>query len=449
MKNDLEAQKAARKQIEDLVKDYYNRFLKTDKEDFTEGDRIPYSGRVFDEKEVVNLVDSSLDFWLTAGRYTQKFEHDFAELMGVKFASLVNSGSSANLIAFMALTAHELGQRRIKRGDEVITVACGFPTTIAPILQYGAVPVFVDVTVPQYNIDVKKLEDALSSKTKAVMIAHTLGNPFDLKTVRKFCQKHNLWLVEDNCDALGSEYTIDGETRYTGTWGDIGTSSFYPPHHITMGEGGCVYTNDPLLNKLVKSFRDWGRDCVCPPGTDNFCGRRFDGQFGQLPQGYDHKYVYSHFGYNLKVTDMQAAVGCAQLDKLKGFADDRRANWKSLREKLNDLSDILILPEAVESSNPSWFGFIISVRENCGYTRNDITRSLEAKGIQTRLLFSGNIMKHPCFDEYRDTDAYRVVGTLETTDFIMNNTFWIGVYPGLSEKKIDYMAKAIREAVGR
>ena len=449
MKNDLEAQKAARKQIEDLVKDYYNRFLKTDKEDFTEGDRIPYSGRVFDEKEVVNLVDSSLDFWLTAGRYTQKFEHDFAELMGVKFASLVNSGSSANLIAFMALTAHELGERRIKRGDEVITVACGFPTTIAPILQYGAVPVFVDVTVPQYNIDVKKLEDALSSKTKAVMIAHTLGNPFDLKTVRKFCQKHNLWLVEDNCDALGSEYTIDGETRYTGTWGDIGTSSFYPPHHITMGEGGCVYTNDPLLNKLVKSFRDWGRDCVCPPGTDNFCGRRFDGQFGQLPQGYDHKYVYSHFGYNLKVTDMQAAVGCAQLDKLKGFADDRRANWKSLREKLNDLSDILILPEAVESSNPSWFGFIISVRENCGYTRNDITRSLEAKGIQTRLLFSGNIMKHPCFDEYRDTDAYRVVGTLETTDFIMNNTFWIGVYPGLSEKKIDYMAKAIREAVGR
>ena len=321
MNKNMEAEKAARQEILEKVTEYYNNFLKTDKNDFKEGDRISYAGRVFDEKEVVNLVDSSLDFWLTAGRYTEEFEKRFAELLHVKFANLVNSGSSANLIAFMALTAPELGDRQIKRGDEVITVACGFPTTVAPIMQYGAIPVFLDVTVPEYNIDVTELEKALSPKTKAVMIAHTLGNPFDLKNVREFCNKHNLWLVEDNCDSLGSEYTIDGETRCTGTWGDIGTSSFYPPHHITMGEGGCVYTNNALLNKLIKSYRDWGRDCVCPPGKDNFCGRRFDGQFGQLPVGYDHKYVYSHLGYNLKATDMQAAVGCAQLDKLFGFTE--------------------------------------------------------------------------------------------------------------------------------
>ena len=449
MAKDLKAQKAAREEIGRLVEEYYNKFLKTDKNEFSEGDRISYSGRVFDEKEVVNLVDSALDFWLTAGRYTDEFERRFAELLGVKYANLVNSGSSANLIAFMALTAKELGERQIKRGDEVITVACGFPTTIAPIMQYGAVPVFVDVTIPQYNIDVRKLKEALSPKTKAVMIAHTLGNPFDLKEVKKFCEEHNLWLVEDNCDALGSEYTIDGVTRYTGTWGDIGTSSFYPPHHITMGEGGCVYTNNPLLNRLVKSFRDWGRDCVCPPGKDNYCGRRFDGKFGLLPAGYDHKYVYSHLGYNLKATDMQAAVGCAQLDKLVGFADSRRANWESLYKKLEDLEDILVLPKAAPGSNPSWFGFILSVKENAGVTRNAITAALEAHNIQTRLLFSGNIIKHPCFDEYRDTDAYKVVGSLKVTDYIMNNSFWVGVYPGLNEEKIDYMARVIREAVGR
>ncbi len=449
MSNKMEEQKAAREEIKKLVEDYYNRFLKTDKNEFSEGDRIPYAGRVFDEKEVTNLVDSALDFWLTAGRYTDEFETRFAQLLGVKYASLVNSGSSANLIAFMALTARELGDRQIKRGDEVITVACGFPTTIAPIMQYGAIPVFVDVAVPQYNIDVTQLEKALSSKTKAVMIAHTLGNPFDLKAVKEFCEKHNLWLVEDNCDSLGSEYTIDGETRYTGTWGDIGTSSFYPPHHITMGEGGCVYTNNALLNKLIKSYRDWGRDCVCPPGKDNFCGRRFDGQFGQLPVGYDHKYVYSHLGYNLKATDMQAAVGCAQLDKLVSFADARRANWERLKNNLQDLQDVLTLPEPAEGSRPSWFGFIISVRENCGVSRNDITKALEAHNIQTRLLFSGNIIKHPCFDEFRDTDAYRVVSDLKATDYIMNNTFWIGVYPGLSDEKIDYMAKVIKEALGR
>ncbi|WP_026490490.1 lipopolysaccharide biosynthesis protein RfbH [Butyrivibrio sp. XBB1001] len=453
MNKNMEAEKAARQEILEKVTEYYNNFLKTDKNDFKEGDRISYAGRVFDEKEVVNLVDSSLDFWLTAGRYTEEFEKRFAELLHVKFANLVNSGSSANLIAFMALTAPELGERQIKRGDEVITVACGFPTTVAPIMQYGAIPVFLDVTVPEYNIDVTELENALSPKTKAVMIAHTLGNPFDLKNVREFCNKHNLWLVEDNCDSLGSEYTIDGETRCTGTWGDIGTSSFYPPHHITMGEGGCVYTNNALLNKLIKSYRDWGRDCVCPPGKDNFCGRRFDGQFGQLPLGYDHKYVYSHLGYNLKATDMQAAVGCAQLDKLFGFADARRHNWERLHADLEEVSDVLVLPQASEGSRPSWFGFIMSVKEGAvdskgePVTRNRITRALEDHNIQTRLLFSGNIIKHPCFDEYRDTDAYRVASDLKTTDYIMNNSFWIGVYPGLSDEKIDYMARVIKEAV--
>ncbi len=444
-----ETQQEAREHIKELVTDYYHRFLKVDNKEFKEGDRIPYSGRVFDEKEVVNLVDSALDFWLTAGRFCDEFEKRFAELLGVKFANLVNSGSSANLIAFMTLTAKELGERQIKRGDEVITVACGFPTTVAPIIQYGAIPVFVDVTIPQYNIDVTKLEAALSPKTKAVMIAHTLGNPFDLKNVREFCDKHGLWLVEDNCDALGSEYTIDGETRFTGTWGDIGTSSFYPPHHITMGEGGCVYTNDPLLNRLIKSYRDWGRDCVCPPGKDNFCGHRFDGQYGQLPKGYDHKYVYSHLGYNLKATDMQAAVGCAQLDKLIPFADARRSNWAKIKANLECLSDIIELPQAAEGANPSWFGFIMCVKEGAGVTRNDITKALEDNNIQTRLLFSGNIIKHPCFDELEEGKDYRVVGGLDVTDTVMNNAFWIGVYPGLCDEKIDFMCNVIKKACGR
>ncbi|WP_022774652.1 lipopolysaccharide biosynthesis protein RfbH [Butyrivibrio sp. AE2015] len=446
---DNEAQKAARKQILDLVADYYDKFLKVDNTGFEEGDRIPYSGRVFDEKEVKNLVDSSLDFWLTAGRYTDEFEERFGKLLGVKGVSLVNSGSSANLIAFMALTAPELGDRRVKKGDEVITVACGFPTTIAPIIQYGAVPVFVDVAIPQYNIDVNRLEEALSEKTKAVMIAHTLGNPFDLKHVREFCDKHNLWLIEDNCDALGSEYEIGGEKRFTGTWGDIGTSSFYPPHHITMGEGGCVYTNNGLLHRMVRSFRDWGRDCVCPPGKDNFCGHRFDGKFGDLPVGYDHKYVYSHLGYNLKATDMQAAVGCAQLDKLIPFANARRNNWEMLKKELESVSDVLILPEAAENSNPSWFGFIMCVKEESGVSRNDITKALEANNIQTRLLFSGNILRHPCFAEYKEGVDYRVVGSLEVTDRVMNNAFWVGVYPGMNEKKIKFMASVIRKALGR
>lgn len=436
----------ARKEIKDLVAKYYHTFLEK-KTEFSEGDRITYAARVFDENEMQALTDASLDFWLTTGRFADTFEKEFASFIGIKFAHLVNSGSSANLIAFMALTAPELGDRQIKPGDEVITVSCGFPTTVTPIINYGAIPVFVDVTVPQYNIKTDDLEKALSDKTKAVMIAHTLGNPFDIKTVKEFCDKHNLWLVEDNCDALGSKYTIDGVTKFTGTWGDIGTSSFYPPHHMTMGEGGAVYTDNPLLHRLILSFRDWGRDCVCPSGKDNFCGHRFDGKFGQLPEGYDHKYVYSHFGYNLKVTDMQAAIGCEQLKKLPGFIEKRRHNHELLKELLEPVADTLILPEAAENSEPSWFGFLISIPENSGLSRNKITRYIEDHNIQTRLLFSGNLIKHPCFDQIRDTDRYRVIGDLKNTDFIMNNTFWVGVYPGMSDEMIGYMAKTIIDSL--
>lgn len=436
----------ARTKIKELVAQYYHDF-KEKNESFKPGDRITYASRVFDEKEMCALTDATLDFWLTTGRFSDEFERNFADWIGVKFAHLVNSGSSANLIAFMVLTAPELGERQIKRGDEVITVACGFPTTVAPILQYGAVPVFVDVTIPQYNIDITALEEALSEKTKAVMIAHTLGNPFDLAAVKAFCDKHNLWLVEDNCDSLGSKYTIDGVTKYTGTWGDIGTSSFYPPHHMTMGEGGCVYTDNPLLNKLILSYRDWGRDCICPSGRDNFCNHRYDGQYGLLPKGYDHKYVYSHFGYNLKVTDMQAAVGCEQLKKFPSFVERRRHNWQRLYEALLPIENRIILPAPAPNSVPSWFGFVITLREECGLDREKVVCSIESKNIQTRLLFSGNLIKHPCFDRIRDTDAYRVSGSLENTDYIMRNTFWVGVYPGMSDEMIDYMAKVIREVV--
>ena len=436
----------AREQIKNMVKEYFYNFKQEEKL-FRPGDRICYASRVFDEKEMCSLTDAVLDFWLTTGRFADQFESEFAEWIGVKYAHLVNSGSSANLIAFMALTSPELGERQIKRGDEVITVACGFPTTVTPILQYGAVPVFVDVTVPQYNIDVNKLKEALSPKTKAVMIAHTLGNPFDLSMVKAFCDANNLWLVEDNCDALGTQYTIDGQTKYTGTWGDIGTSSFYPPHHMTMGEGGCVYTDSPLLHRLILSFRDWGRDCICPSGHDNFCGHRFDGAFGELPQGYDHKYVYSHFGYNLKVTDLQAAVGVEQLKKFPSFIERRRHNWDRLYAALECVQDKLILPEPAENSTPSWFGFLISVRPEAGVERNRVTRYIEDHNIQTRLLFGGNLIKHPCFDQIRGTDAYRVVGTLENTDFIMNNSFWVGVYPGMTDEMIDYMGEVIMEAL--
>ena len=428
-----------------LVKQYCDEFHNQSKE-FHEGDRIAYASRVYDAEEMTNLVDSALEFWLTSGRYTNEFEKNFAEYLGVKYCSLVNSGSSANLTAFMALTSPLLGDRRVNRGDEVITVAAGFPTTVSPIIQYGAVPVFVDVTIPQYNIDVTKLEAAYSEKTKAVMIAHTLGNPFDLKAVKNFCDRHNLWLVEDNCDALGSTYTIDGKEKLTGTIGDIGTSSFYPAHHMTMGEGGAVYTNNPKLHKLIRSFRDWGRDCMCPAGRDNLCGHRFDGQHGDLPKGYDHKYVYSHFGYNLKATDMQAAVGCAQLKKLTSFVERRRKNFSRLLAGLSDLEDKFILPTPCENSKPSWFGFILTCR--AGVSRNEVVKYIEGHNIQTRMLFSGNLIKHPCFDEMRAKDAgYRVVGELNNTDRIMNDTFWIGVYPGMTDEKIDYMIKVIHEAI--
>ena len=434
----------ARKQIKDLVGDYYHQFKENNKE-FSIGDRINYASRVFDEKEMQSLTDATLDFWLTSGRFCDEFEKGFAKWIGVRFAHLVNSGSSANLIAFMALTAPELKERQIKKGDEVITVACGFPTTVTPIIQYGAIPVFVDVTIPQYNIDVTKLEEAYSDKTKAVMIAHTLGNPFDIKSVKEFCDKHNLWLIEDNCDALGSKYTIDGITKYTGTWGDIGTSSFYPPHHMTMGEGGCVYTDNPLLHKLILSYRDWGRDCICPSGHDNFCGHRFNGEFGELPKGYDHKYVYSHLGYNLKATDMQAAIGVEQLKKFPGFIEKRRNNWKKIHNSLQSVQDKIILPEACSNSEPSWFGFLMTCKE--GVNRNKITKYLEDHNIQTRLLFSGNLIKHPCFDEIRNSNKYRVVGDLKNTDEIMNNSFWVGVYPGMNGRMINYMCTIICEAI--
>ena len=442
-------EKEAREQIKSLVADYYQEYKKPieDKNNFKPGDRISYAARVYDEKEMQSLIDAALDFWLTTGRFSDQFEREFAQWIGVRYAHLVNSGSSANLIAFMVLTSPELGERQIQRGDEVITVACGFPTTVTPMLQYGAVPVFVDVTIPQYNIDVSMLEDALSEKTKAVMIAHTLGNAFDLKTVKEFCDKHNLWLVEDNCDALGTEYTIDGETKYTGTWGDIGTSSFYPPHHMTMGEGGCVYTDNPQLHRLILSFRDWGRDCICPSGRDNFCGHRYEKKYGQLPVGYDHKYVYSHFGYNLKVTDLQAAVGVEQLKKFPSFIERRRHNWERMYKALECVKDKLILPEPAENSRPSWFGFLLSVKPEKGIERNKVVRYIEEHNIQTRLLFSGNLIKHPCFDQIRDTEAYRVAGNLDNTEFAMNYTFWVGVYPGMTDEMIDYMAEIIIEAV--
>ncbi len=438
-----------RRKIRELVAEYYHEVKKPEQEHpFRPGDRIAYASRVYDEKEMLALTDAMLDFWLTTGRFAEQMEKEFAEWLGVRYVHLVNSGSSANLLAFMALTSPLLGDRQIRRGDEVITVACGFPTTVSPILQYGAVPVFVDVTIPQYNIDVDQLEGALSGKTKAVMIAHTLGNPFDIRRVKEFCDKHRLWLVEDNCDALGSKVTLDGVTKYTGTWGDIGTSSFYPPHHMTMGEGGAVYTDDPLLHRILLSMRDWGRDCICPSGRDNLCGHRFDGKFGQLPEGYDHKYVYSHFGYNLKVTDLQAAIGVEQLHKFPEFIRKRRENWEYLREGLEELSDRLILPEPEPDSEPSWFGFLITVRPESGLTRNRITGYLEEHNIQTRLLFSGNLILHPCFDQIRDSDAYRVSGSLDRTNRIMENSFWIGVYPGMTREKLDAMIQALKEACG-
>jgi CDP-4-dehydro-6-deoxyglucose reductase, E1 len=435
----------AKDKILELVGEYYEKYRNETKV-YSEGDRISYASRVYDQNEMVNLVDSSLEFWLTSGRYTDEFENKFSQYLGVKFCSLVNSGSSANLVAFMALTSPLLGERAIKRGDEVITVAAAFPTTVTPIIQYGAVPVFVDITIPQYNLDVNILGKAISQKTKAVMIAHTLGNSFDLGAIKKFCDINGLWLIEDNCDALGSKYIINGEEKFTGTIGDIGTSSFYPPHHMTMGEGGAVYTNNQLLHKIIRSLRDWGRDCICSSGQDNICNHRFDSQYGELPVGYDHKYVYSHFGYNLKATDMQAAIGCAQLEKIDDFVERRINNFNRLSKGLEGLTDKIILPVPQQNSKPSWFGFLITCRD--GVNRNGIVQYLESKGIQTRMLFAGNLIKHPCFNDMRSTgEGFRVVGELTNTDVIMKDSFWVGVYPGMTDRMIDYIVKVIKEAV--
>lgn len=423
----------------------YSRLYHSSKE-YKQGDKIPYAARIYDEEEIVNLVKCALEFWLTAGRYTDEFEQKFAQYLGVKYCSVVNSGSSANLLAFAALTSPLLAERRIEKGDEVITVAAGFPTTVNPIIQYGAVPVFVDVTIPQYNIDVSQLELAVSEKTKAVMIAHTLGNPCDLQVIRKFCEKYSLWMIEDNCDALGSKYVINGKEKFTGTFGDIGTSSFYPPHHMTMGEGGAVYTDNPILHKAIRSLRDWGRDCICPSGKDNLCTHRFERQYGELAFGYDHKYVYSHFGYNLKATDMQAAIGCAQLKKLPLFIKKRIRNFNRLKEGLLCVQDKLILPEECPNSIPSWFGFLMTCRE--GIDKNRIVNFIEQHGVQTRMLFAGNLLKQPCFDAMRaEGKGYRVIGQLKATDRIMKDSFWVGVYPGMTEVMIDDMSKIIRAAV--
>lgn len=432
-----------KQEILNKTKEYYDLVHKPSlNQEFVEGkSRVNYAGRVFDETELQYLVDSSLDFWLTYGDYSKKFEKQLAKYLNVRWTFLVNSGSSANLLAFYALTSPLLKERQVRRGDEVITVAAGFPTTIAPIVQYGAVPVFVDMELTHANIDVTELEKALSPKTKAIMIAHTLGNPFNLKAVKEFATKHNLWLIEDNCDALGSLY----EGRPTGTWGDIGTSSFYPPHHMTMGEGGATYTDNPLLKKIMLSLRDWGRDCWCESGVDNTCNRRFTQQFGSLPLGYDHKYVYSHFGFNLKVSDMQAAVGCAQLEKFPSFVEKRKENYKKLYDGLKDVKEIQLV-EAQQNSDPSWFGFMMTLTEEANFTRNNIVEYLENSNIQTRNLFAGNILRHPIFDHLVENVDYRVIGDLPNTEKIMNDSFWIGVYPGMSDEKLEYMIKKIKEA---
>lgn len=436
----MEGKDALRKQILELVAEY-TRAEQAETRPYRPGDRIPYASRVYDEAERVNLVDSALTFWLTAGEYAERFEAKLAEYLSVPYAYAVNSGSSANQLAFMALTSPLLGGKAVKRGDEVITVAAGFPTTIAPIFQAGCVPVFVDVTIPSYNIDVSKLAGALSAKTKAVFLAHSLGNPFNLRAVGDFCQQNGLFLIEDNCDALGAEYDRGYGWEKTGTIGHIGTSSFYPAHHMTMGEGGAVYTKDPVLARAILSLRDWGRDCVCPPGKDNTCGHRFDGQYGTLPQGYDHKYVYSHLGYNCKITDMQAAVGCAQLEKLPGFVEKRRANWFALREGLLPLSEHLILPEEEPSSKLSPFGFLVTVKEGSPVSRDALVTILEQNGVQTRMLFAGNITRQPCVTVLEEGKDYRISGGLEATDRIIRDTLWVGVYPGLDKARIDAMVQ--------
>ncbi|MDW8799685.1 lipopolysaccharide biosynthesis protein RfbH [Clostridium sp. A1-XYC3] len=400
---------------------------------------IPASGKVLDEEDLANLIDASLDMWLTSGRYGNQFEKEFPKFLGTRHCSLVNSGSSANLVAVTALTSHKLGDRRLKHGDEVITVAAGFPTTVAPIIQNGLVPVFVDVELETYNIKIDDLEKAISDKTRAIILAHTLGNPFNLNKVMEFAEKYDLWVIEDNCDALGAKYG----GKYTGTFGHISTYSFYPAHHITMGEGGAVVTNNLELHNIIRSIRDWGRDCICPPGKDNFCGHRFTQQHGELPIGYDHKYVYSHLGYNLKVTDMQAAIGVSQLKKLTKFIEIRRENYRKLHEGLKNFEEYLILPRETENSEPSWFGFPITLKQNTRYDRNGLVQFLEERKIGTRLLFAGNMLKQPMFTENRV--KYRVVGNLENTDIIMKDTFWIGVWPGIDNDQIEYIIKQFKE----
>lgn len=425
-----------RKEIFDLVREIH--LLKYGGREFIPGKTpVRYAGRVFDEQEMINLVDASLDFWLTAGRFAEEFESRFAEYFDVSDAVLVNSGSSANLVAMSTLTSPKLEERQLRPGDEVITVAAGFPTTVAPVVQNGLVPVFVDVQLATYNVIEEQVAEAIGPKTRAIFIAHTMGNPFNLAALTGLAEKHHLWLIEDNCDALGSRY----EGRLTGTFGDLATFSFYPAHHITMGEGGCVVTNSEDLARVARSFRDWGRDCYCSGGENNTCGKRFTQQFGTLPYGYDHKYVYSHIGYNLKVTDMQAAIGVAQLDKLEGFIQARKSHFKAIHDGLKPFEDRIILPEATPASDPSWFGFVISVRPGARFTRNELTGYLEQAGIETRNLFSGNLTRQPA---YLDIPK-RVVGDLRNTDFIMENTFFIGVYPGLDDAQIGYVLDRFNE----
>ena len=425
-----------RSRIRSIVGEYYREAFPTAA--FVPGTSpVPISGRVFDEEELESLVDSGLDFWLTTGRFADQFERELAKFIGVREAVLVNSGSSANLLAVSALTSPRLGERRLRPGDEVITLAAGFPTTVNPILQNNLVPVFVDVQIPTFNVDVGYLESALSSRTRAVIFAHTLGNPFDLDTVVAFAKKHGLWLIEDCCDAVGSTY----RGQKVGTFGDLATVSFYPAHHITMGEGGCVLTAKPLLRTLVESFRDWGRDCWCAPGKENTCGKRFDWKLGELPHGYDHKYIYSHVGYNLKATDMQAAVGVAQLKKLPAFIEARKQNFSYLKAGIKDLEEFFILPEATANSDPSWFGLPLLVRETASSSRNALMEFLNSKKIATRQLFGGNLIRQPAYAGLN----YRVIGDLKASDRVMNQAFWIGVYPGLTRPMLDYVVETMNE----
>jgi len=435
-----------KQEIFDKVAEYYTLTHQQQQKGFKEGEtHINYSGRVFDEREIINLVDASLEFWLTYGRYSKAFEKKLAQFLGIRYCSMVNTGSSANLLAFMALTSPQLGQRQILRGDEVITVAASFPTTVSPIVLYGAIPVFVDIDIETLNIDVNQIEQALSPKTKAVMLAHSLGNPFDLDKIKAFCEANDLWLIEDNCDALGSKY----KGKYTGTFADIGTSSFYPPHHITTGEGGAVYTDNKQLYRIINSMRDWGRDCWCESGVDNSCGKRFSQQFGSLPKGYDHKYVYSHFGYNLKATDLQAAIGLAQLDKLPQFIQQRTKNFSKLYDSLKNLNQFFTLPRKTPHSEPSWFGFWLTVADHASFTRTELTKYLEKNNIQTRNLFAGNLVRQPLFESLKEGTDYRIAGNLEITDKAMNNTFWVGVYPGMQPEHLSYISGSIRDFVSK